>query len=319
MNNTIDGFLNIFKDEGITSNDVVFKLKKILYPRFGKVKIGHTGTLDPLACGVLPVALGSATKIIPYQMEGKKTYIFNIMFGNETETDDREGKVTKTSDYIPNIDEIKNLIPSFLGYITQTPPKYSAVKVDGKRAYELARQNIDFKLKPRENHIYDIKLLNIISDKEIQLQTTSDKGFYVRAFARDFAEKLNSAGYVSYLKRTANGSFTEDTSITVDKLKNIFDNNADIDARGLRELHILHDISFGLNGISVIRLNKVQNNHIRNGRFIRPNDELKETLLSDFGNRIKGPFDSLFQVWCDSTFSSIVKYEDGFLKPIRVF
>ena len=209
MNTPINGFLNIDKLLNISSNDVVFKVKKLLYPHFGRVKIGHTGTLDPLASGVLPIALGEAT----------------IKFGESRTTDDSEGEVTETSSNIPTTVEIEKVIPKFLGKIEQVPPKYSAIKINGERAYSLARQGRDFEIKPRENFIHHLELLEKINDAEFKFKVTANKGFYVRAIARDIAKALNSAGYVSYLRRIANGPFTLENAITLDKLEKILQNS----------------------------------------------------------------------------------------------
>ncbi|MBR4316844.1 MAG: tRNA pseudouridine(55) synthase TruB, partial [Alphaproteobacteria bacterium] len=266
---SINGFINIDKPLNITSNDVVFKVKKMLYPVFGKVKIGHTGTLDPLASGVLPIALGEATKTVAFQMENTKTYEFSIKFGSETSTDDAEGEIIKTSDFIPTIDEIKQILPRFLGKIEQIPPKYSAIKINGKRAYDLARQGEDFEIKPRENFIHYLDLLGKIDNSEYKFTVTANKGFYVRSIARDIARALNSAGFVSYLRRISNGPFNLENSITLDKLEKILQNTEQsLDVRKF-DSDVLLPVSFGLNDILALDITEGQNEKLRNGQWIK--------------------------------------------------
>ncbi|MBR1545155.1 MAG: tRNA pseudouridine(55) synthase TruB [Alphaproteobacteria bacterium] len=307
MNTPINGFLNIDKLLNISSNDVVFKVKKLLYPHFGRVKIGHTGTLDPLASGVLPIALGEATKTVSFQMENKKTYEFTIKFGESRTTDDSEGEVTETSSNIPTTVEIEKVIPKFLGKIEQVPPKYSAIKINGERAYSLARQGRDFEIKPRENFIHHLELLEKINDAEFKFKVTANKGFYVRAIARDIAKALNSAGYVSYLRRIANGPFTLENAITLDKLEKILQNSEQsLDVRKF-DSDILLPVSFGLNDILALDITEGQNEKLRNGQWIKPVG--LENLKSD----------SLYKVISNSKLSAVIKLEDGFLKTVRVF
>ena len=304
---SINGFINIDKPLNITSNDVVFKVKKMLYPVFGKVKIGHTGTLDPLASGVLPIALGEATKTVAFQMENTKTYEFSIKFGSETSTDDAEGEIIKTSDFIPTIDEIKQILPRFLGKIEQIPPKYSAIKINGKRAYDLARQGEDFEIKPRENFIHHLDLLEKIDNSEYKFTVTANKGFYVRSIARDIARALNSAGFVSYLRRISNGPFNLENSITLDKLEKILQNTEQsLDVRKF-DSDVLLPVSFGLNDILALDITEGQNEKLRNGQWIKA--DCFENINSD----------SLYKIISNSKLSAVIKLEDGFLKTVRVF
>lgn len=304
---SLNGFINIDKPLGITSNDVIFKVKKLLYPVFGKVKIGHTGTLDPLASGVLPIALGEATKTVSFQMGNKKTYEFTIKFGAETSTDDSEGEVVKTSDNIPDIEKIKDIIPKFLGKINQVPPKYSAIKINGKRAYNLAREGKDFEIKPRENFVHNLELLKKVGDTEFKFKVTANKGFYVRSIARDIARALNSAGYVSYLRRIANGPFNLENAITLDKLEKILQNSEQsLDVRKF-DSDILLPVSFGLNDILALDITYGQNEKLRNGQWVKP---------IGFENLKSG---SLYKIISNSKLSAVIKLDDGFLKTVRVF
>ncbi|MGD9637815.1 MAG: tRNA pseudouridine(55) synthase TruB [Alphaproteobacteria bacterium] len=215
----LNGWLCLDKPYGISSNNALQIVKRILNPQ----KIGHSGTLDPLASGILPIALGEATKTVAYAMDNEKTYVFTITFGEERSTGDAEGEVIATSKVIPNKDDVASVLAGFTGKITQTPPKFSALKINGKRAYDLARNNEDFELPQRE---VLIKSLEIIASTEensnqITLKTTCGKGTYVRSLAMDIAEKLGSKGYVSYLRRTKVGFFCEKNAILLDKIETL--------------------------------------------------------------------------------------------------
>lgn len=307
MNKQLNGFINIDKSLGITSNDVVFKVKKMLYPIFGKVKIGHTGTLDPMASGILPIALGEATKTVFFQMDDKKTYEFSIRFGSETSTDDAEGEIIKTVNHIPTKEDILSVIPSFLGEIEQIPPMYSAIKINGERAYKLAREGKSFEIKPRKNFIHLLELIEQINETEFKFKVIADKGFYVRSIARDIARALKSAGHVGSLRRIANGPFNLSNAITLDKLKEILQNmEQSLDVRKF-DSDILLPVSFGLNDILALDISMEQNEKLRNGQWIKPFN----------GMNLKSG--SFYQVISNSKLSAVIKFEDGFLKTVRVF
>ena len=303
----INGFINIDKPLNMTSNDVVFKVKKLLSKIFGKVKIGHTGTLDPLASGVLPIALGEATKTVAFQMENKKTYEFVVKFGAETSTDDSEGEIIKISKNIPDENKIKEILPKFIGKIEQVPPKYSAIKINGKRAYALAREGKEFEIKSRENFVHNFEFLEQLNETEYKFKVTANKGFYVRSFGRDIAKALDSAGYISYLRRIANGPFNEDNSISLDKLEKILQNSEQsLDVRKF-DSDILLPVSFGLNDILALDMTEEQNQKLRNGQWIKS---------VGFENLKSG---SLYEVISNSKLSAVIKLEDGFFKTVRVF
>lgn len=307
MNKQLNGFINIDKSLGITSNDVVFKVKKMLYPIFGKAKIGHTGTLDPMASGILPIALGEATKTVFFQMDDKKTYEFSIRFGSETSTDDAEGEIIKTVNHIPTKEDILSVIPSFLGEIEQIPPMYSAIKINGERAYKLAREGKSFEIKPRKNFIHLLELIEQINETEFKFKVIADKGFYVRSIARDIARALKSAGHVGSLRRIANGPFNLSNAITLDKLKEILQNmEQSLDVRKF-DSDILLPVSFGLNDILALDISMEQNEKLRNGQWIKPFN----------GMNLKSG--SFYQVISNSKLSAVIKFEDGFLKTVRVF
>ncbi|MCK4523466.1 tRNA pseudouridine(55) synthase TruB [candidate division WOR-3 bacterium] len=213
----MDLILNIDKDPQIASFDVVRKLRKRLHIK----KCGYTGILDPFASGVLPVFTGNFTKLIPFLNNKNKEYKFNIALGYQTDTLDITGKIVKEMDVPTTL--TKNIIESvifkyFSGKIIQIPPVYSALKVNGERAYNLARKNIDFKLKPREVEIFSTKIESVHKNG-FEGTIKVAKGFYVRSFARDIAEKLNTAGTLIQLKRLSDGEFRIDESINVESVK----------------------------------------------------------------------------------------------------
>ncbi len=214
MNENIQGWINLYKPKNITS---FYAIKKIKY-KFKIKKIGHAGTLDPLAEGVLPIAIGKATKLIPFIHGQQKKYIFEIKWGEKTSTDDSDGVVIHTSKKLPEEEEINKQLKNFLGYIDQTPPKASAVKINGKRAYQLLRENKNIELKPKKVFVSKIKLLNSIDKHYSTFEIECGKGFYVRAFARDLAESLGTFGHIVALKRAKVGLFAIETAILLDDL-----------------------------------------------------------------------------------------------------
>jgi len=212
--NNLNGFLVIDKPYDMGSTQVVSVLKHFLKP----TKIGHAGTLDPLATGVLPIAFGKATRLIPYVMAGKKTYQFTIKWGVETDSDDLAGKEIATSDKVPTTSEIKDILPKFVGEIMQTPSVFSALKVNGKRAYEFAREGKKVEIKPRPITIYDLKVLEIQSDAAT-FEVICSKGTYVRTLAHDIAHALGTVGVVTMLRRMACAPFDLAQAVTLDDVK----------------------------------------------------------------------------------------------------
>lgn len=210
------GFINIYKPTGITSTEVVRKIKK----RFNIKKIGHLGTLDPLACGVLGIAVGKATRMFDYFLEYSKTYRAVFSFGYETNTLDSTGQVVNKTDTIPTKNEILNILSTFIGKKNQIPPKFSAKRVDGVRAYNLARQGKDFNLKPKEIEILSFKLLSQINKTDYEFEIECSSGTYIRSIGRDLAYKLNSLATMTFLERTKNGGFTLETTTKLDDYLN---------------------------------------------------------------------------------------------------
>jgi tRNA pseudouridine55 synthase len=213
----VSGWLILDKPQGMTSTRAVTKVRRL----FDAAKAGHAGTLDPLATGVLPIALGEATKTVPFAVEGLKTYRFTVRFGTETDTDDAEGTVIATNDARPTTEVIEAMLPRFTGQILQVPPRFSALKVEGARAYDLAREKEDFELAPR---IVSIKRLALISRPDPDhcvLEAECGKGTYVRALARDLGRMLGTCAHVEALRRTRVGPFGEKDAVTFAELETL--------------------------------------------------------------------------------------------------
>ena len=210
----IHGWLNIDKPLGLSSAGVVGKVRRLT----GAAKVGHGGTLDPLATGVLPVALGEATKTVAYALNGTKVYRFTVRWGEARTTDDAEGGVTETSPVRPTSSEIEAVVNEFIGEIEQIPPAFSAVKVAGKRAYALARADIPVELEPRRVRVDELRLIDLPDADHAEFEVVSGKGAYMRSLARDLALALGTVGYVSALRRVAVGPFHEKDAISLDNL-----------------------------------------------------------------------------------------------------
>ena len=213
----IDGWLVLDKPVGMTSTDAVARVKRF----FNAAKAGHAGTLDPLASGSLPIALGEATKTVSHAMDGRKLYRFTIRWGVETTTDDMEGTAAVTSDIRPHEAEIRAILPEFTGTITQVPPKFSAIKIAGERAYDLARGGADVELEPREVMIHRLDLVACPDPDHAEFLAECGKGAYVRAIARDMGRRLGTRGHVVALRRLAVGPFAETHMISLEKLEEL--------------------------------------------------------------------------------------------------
>ena len=213
----IQGWLNIYKPLNISSFAIIRRIKK----KFNIDKIGHGGTLDPLAEGILPIAVGKTTKLIPFINSDVKEYEFEIKWGEQTSTDDREGMIIERTDNIPTLENIKIKLKEFRGIIMQKPPKASAKKIKGQRAYNLLRQNIDFEVGEKNVQIFETKIINWENELITKIKIKCGKGFYVRSFARDLAEKLDSKGHVHSLKRTQVGKFNINNANLLDDLLKI--------------------------------------------------------------------------------------------------
>ena len=210
----IDGWLIVDKPPGMTSTDVVNRVKRI----FDAQKAGHGGTLDPLATGVLPIAFGAATKTVPYVMDGTKIYHFTLKLGEARDTDDAEGQVIETSDVRPSDDQLKAVLPAFIGDIMQVPPIYSAIKIAGKALYKSARAGEEIEREPRFIRISQYDLLRWESP-EIDFRVLCTKGTYVRTLAHDLGQKLGCGAHLSALRRIASGNLNVSRAVTLEQLQ----------------------------------------------------------------------------------------------------
>ncbi|QGM94440.1 tRNA pseudouridine(55) synthase TruB [Methylocystis rosea] len=211
----VDGWLALDKPVGLTSTQAVSRLKRI----YNAQKAGHAGTLDPLASGILPVAFGEATKTVPFVQDGEKAYRFTVHWGVETDTDDADGRGVRESALRPERAAIEVLLPQFVGEILQTPPQFSAIKIAGERAYDIAREGELVDLKPRVVKIRSLTLIDASRD-EATFVMECGKGAYVRAIARDLGRVLGCFGHVTALRRTRVGPFVEDDAFTLDEIEN---------------------------------------------------------------------------------------------------
>ena len=207
----IDGWINLDKPTGVSSTQAVGRLKFL----FNAKKAGHAGTLDPLASGVLPIALGEATKTVPIVQDGAKSYRFRVRWGEESATDDAEGEIVARSDKRPAPAEIEGLLPRFVGAILQTPPRFSAIRIAGARAYDLAREGEIFEIEPRLINVYRLELKSAEPHTAV-LEAECGKGAYVRAIARDLGRALGCYGHVIELRRTRVGPFAAESAIPLD-------------------------------------------------------------------------------------------------------
>jgi tRNA pseudouridine55 synthase len=206
----VNGWIVLDKAVGMTSTHAVAAVKRALTAK----KAGHAGTLDPLASGILPIALGEATKTVPFVMDGRKSYVFTVAWGAETNTDDAEGDVVERTDRVPARAEIEALLPRFLGAIEQIPPRFSAIKIQGERAYDLARDGEVVELTPRQVEIDRLTVVAHSGDRSV-LEADCGKGTYVRAIARDLGRALGCLGHVAALRRTRVGPFAEPDAVVV--------------------------------------------------------------------------------------------------------
>lgn len=210
----MDGIINVFKPTGMTSHDVVSFIRRTA----GQKKVGHTGTLDPNAVGVLPICLGRATKVAQFLSDDKKSYRCEVVLGKQTDTQDRYGKVINSSDKKVSKEEIVDAINSFKGEIKQIPPMFSALKVNGKKLYELAREGKSVEIKSRDITIYNINIISV-SDNSAIFDVECSKGTYVRTICNDIGQKLGTYGYMNFLLRSQVGKFTCDNALTIEEIE----------------------------------------------------------------------------------------------------
>ena len=261
------GWIILDKPIGLGSTQAVGAVKRVCREAgLGKVKVGHGGTLDPLASGVLPIALGEATKLCGRMLDASKEYAFTVRFGAETDTLDLEGKVVAESEVRPTLAQIEAVLPRFTGPIEQIPPVYSAIKVDGERAYDLARAGEAVELKSRAVTIHSLRL-DTVDGESATLVAHVSKGTYIRSLARDVARALGSVGHVTMLRRLRAGPFGLDQAISLDKLNEI--------GKGARLENVLLPLEAGLVDIPALNLGPQQAGMVRQGRVLSglPHDD----------------------------------------------
>lgn len=300
----VHGWVNLDKPYGMGSTQAVGKLRRLLNAQ----KIGHAGTLDPLATGVLPIALGEATKTIPYAQDAEKTYSFTVTWGEQRSTDDREGEVVATSHIRPTEQSIVDILEKFTGEVTQIPPVFSAIKIDGQRAYDLARAGENPEMKPRIVHIETLELIGT-RDDEADFLVTCGKGTYIRSLARDMAKALGTKGYVSRLRRERVGCFTAENAISLDILEKM-----DYVAARCEALLPLQTV---LDDIPALALKADETARLRSGQV------LTFSSRPDYQRLIDAGFGQIGIITALAVFENkpiaLIEQEKAFVKPIRVF
>ena len=292
----VHGWLIFDKPEGMNSTRAVGLVKSL----YDAAKAGHAGTLDPLATGVLPIALGEATKTVPFVVEGSKVYRFTVRFGIETNTDDAEGKVTASSDRRPSSPEIEATLPRFTGEIIQVPPRFSALKVEGARAYELARDEEQFELEPRPVSIARLTLVAHPDKDHCILETECGKGTYVRALARDLGRALGSHGHVAALRRTRVGPFGEDRAVSVERLEALASDRDDL-------VTALEPVEIALRDIPALTVSAADAARLRCGQPVLLRGRDAPILAGTIYAMARG------------TLVAVGEVSEGELKPRRIF
>jgi tRNA pseudouridine55 synthase len=292
----VHGWLIFDKPEGMNSTRAVGLVKSL----YDAAKAGHAGTLDPLATGVLPIALGEATKTVPFVVEGSKVYRFTVRFGIETDTDDAEGKVTASSDRRPSSPEIEATLPRFTGEIIQVPPRFSALKVEGARAYELARDEEQFELEPRPVSIARLTLVAHPDKDHCILETECGKGTYVRALARDLGRALGSHGHVAALRRTRVGPFGEDRAVSVERLEALASDRDDL-------VTALEPVEIALRDIPALTVSAADAARLRRGQPVLLRGRDAPILAGTIYAMARG------------TLVAVGEVSEGELKPRRIF
>ncbi len=296
----LDGWLIIDKPSGIGSTEVVNRVKRA----FNAQKAGHGGTLDPLATGLLPVAFGSATKTVPYVMDGTKAYHFTLRFGEARDTDDADGQVTATSDLRPTDEEIRAALPQFRGEIMQVPPAYSAIKVDGERAYDLARAGEAVELKARTIHIKALRYLGGPDADHGDFEVECGKGTYVRSLGRDIAAALGTLAHVSVLRRVACGPFNEGNAIPLDKFAEL--------GQGPALRSYLLPVKTALDDIPALALSEAEARRLQSGQALsvhRLDHALPDGVLDP---------EQVFRAMDGERLVALARIEDGAVRSVRV-
>jgi tRNA pseudouridine55 synthase len=305
--NAVHGWVVVDKPRGVTSTDVVGLVRRV----FEAQKAGHAGTLDPMATGVLAVALGEATKTVPYAMDAEKTYRFTACWGEGRDSDDAEGKVTATSDVRPTQDEIEAVLPRFVGEISQVPPVYSAIKVQGERAYDLARDGETVVLEARTIQIHEARLLDRPDEDHATFEILCGKGAYIRGWVRDIALALGTVGHVSELRRLAVGGFSVEDAISLDKLRSFMHSPAAFEH--------LRPISTALDGIPALAVTGPDAVRLRSGNPILMRANLFASIVEEAGalDDLQGL--TVYLSTAGGEPVALAELAEGELRPFRVF
>jgi tRNA pseudouridine55 synthase len=305
--NPVSGWVILDKPLGITSTQAVAAVRRI----FDAQKAGHAGTLDPLATGVLAIALGEATKTVPYAMDAQKTYAFTACWGEARDTDDAEGKVTATSPHRPDRAAIEAALPHFTGALSQVPPAYSAIKVQGERAYDLAREGAAVALEPRQVQVYAARLTGLPDGDHAAFEIRCGKGTYVRSWVRDLARHLGTLGHVSQLRRTAIGAFRAQDAIGLESL--------------MAFMHIpaafehLKPLSTALDGIPALAVSGQDAVRLRNGNPILVRAGLFARIAEGLGETDDPQGLTVFLSTGEGEPVALAEIAQGELRPLRVF
>lgn len=301
----VHGWINLDKPEGLGSTQAVARVRRILNAQ----KAGHAGTLDPLASGILPIALGEATKTISFMQDALKVYRFTVRWGEARSTDDAEGEIIQTSSVRPDEASIKTALPRFTGEIMQKPPAFSAIKIDGERAYDLARAGEDVDIAARPVYIETLTL-TAFKQGEATFETLCGKGTYIRSLARDMAESLGTCGYVSALRRLSVGGFHEKDAISLDFLENMGDSAALND--------VLLPLERSLDDIPALPLTPDEGTKLRHGQslsFISRPDFARLEQAGLAGDHAGG----IALALCQNRALALVEVQGASIKPVRLF
>ncbi|MGA0393916.1 MAG: tRNA pseudouridine(55) synthase TruB [Rhodospirillales bacterium] len=296
----IHGWLVLDKPSGITSSKAVGRVKRLL----DAAKVGHGGTLDPLATGVLPLAFGEATKTVSYVMDASKTYTFTLRWGEARDTDDSEGAVIETSDLRPDRAAIEAALPLFRGDIEQMPPQYSAIKVEGQRAYDLARRQETVKLAPRQVHIERFELIDMPNADFAVFEVRSGKGTYMRSLARDLARKLGTVGHISDLRRLSVGPFQAEDAISLDNLEKLGHSAPPSD--------FLMPIEAALDDIPALALTEEEARSLRLGQAVAVLPVARRNSLQDM------PKGTVVCAMAAGKLVAMARIQGGEIRPVRV-
>ncbi|QTC91014.1 tRNA pseudouridine(55) synthase TruB [Brevundimonas goettingensis] len=298
----VNGWVCLDKPFEMGSTDAVSKIRRL----FNAQKAGHAGTLDPLASGILPIALGEATKTVPFMMEAEKIYRFTVHWGISTDSIDREGEIIGRSDVRPSLEAVKAALPAFVGEIDQTPPRFSAIKVDGQRAYDLARDGAEFELASRKVVIHEAEVTDMPGADHTEITIRTGKGVYVRSLARDLALALGAEGHVSALRREQVGPFSVENAVTLDFLTDLVHRDAAFEG--------LLPVATALDDIPELAVTEQDAFSLRQGRPIVLLPRQVETLKSRLrdGDRTVSAFHG-------QTLVALGQLRAGRLEPDRVF